>query len=557
MSYLNSNLTNPYRCDFVFAVTQGAINAAMMNYLSDSPFPEISCVWVMSEGSHPAPVQIPYKKLMELAHNTDPFKVPDGIDPDKNQDVKNLVGARFLGGFRAQIGLPSGLDESVNVVTLGADTASVQFNLLCSSFHVVQYTPASQFTDPSWMNKSQPADKPWIFQSRVNLKLAKFEGSDSTLPAAVQDRIKSLQLQPGTFSIQQLFLHLDDPGGATVPSIIGVPIPSMLHDWLQEYFLGAYWTTMIATKQPVLAHAITGQADQSSLALTSLNFQTSPFIPSGQPPKNPGDLDTLCYLGETNNNVLPVTTGAFPWNWIDETERSQWHGAVAINQASLKVWLTKALLPYVKTQCMRFSPQCSAKGSYIYLQCTPYSGVDPTTSTPGPNQLAYFTYTVKEDSSARSSEITGQENFSLEVVQSSETQIKIVQKILVQLYVYVFGSHTNGNVINSEITSIYDISVDAEGSVHFTLNAPLSTRKDNPDSLDFRAFADWLLDSPNEKVIDPVTNTIRSLADSLGNPNLSTARFIVPGHAAVAYSGAKFSQSGDMVFHLTYGTPAL
>jgi hypothetical protein len=49
ISYLNSNLSNPYRCDFVFAVTQGGINATMMDYLSNSPFPEVTCVWVMSE----------------------------------------------------------------------------------------------------------------------------------------------------------------------------------------------------------------------------------------------------------------------------------------------------------------------------------------------------------------------------------------------------------------------------------------------------------------------------------------------------------------------------
>ena len=553
MSYLNSNLSNPYRCDFVFAVTQGGIDATMMDYLSNSPFPAVTCVWVMSEGSPPSPVQIPYAKLMELAHNSDPFNVPDGSDPDKNQDIKNLAGARFLGGFRAQIGIPSGLDETTNVVTLGADTTSVQFNLLCSSFAVVQFTPSGQYPPASWMNKSQ-SSTPWIFQSRVNLRLAKFEGDQSKLPAAVQERIKSLQLQPGSFSIQQLFLQLDNPGVATVPTIMGVPNPSMLHDWLQEYFLGAYWATMIATKQPALGHAITRSADSSSLALTDLKFQTSPFISHGEHLKYPGELDTLCYLGETNNNVLPVTTGAFPWNWLDFGEQTKFHGAVAINEASVKVWFKQALLPYVKSQCMKFNPHCEASDK-VYMWALPKNGMDPTTSTAGPNQLAYFTYAVKEDSSARSSEITGQENFSLEVVRASDTQIKIVQKIVLYLYVYIYGGHTDGNFVNSEISSVYDMSVDAEGSVRFTLNAAQSTRKDNPDSLDFHAFADWLYDHPNEKVIDPIEKTIQSQIDSLGNPNLATARFIVPGHASVTYKEAKFAPSGDLVFHLTYGTP--
>jgi hypothetical protein len=274
MAYTDSDLNNPYHGDFVFAVTQGSINAVMMDYISTPPFPEVTCVWVMSTGSHPQPEQINFKELLKRADNSNPFKVPDNADPKSNQDLKNLAKARFLGGFKAQMGLPSGLPEDANMVTLGADVTSVKFDLMCSEFDVVQYTPGGDYTEPSWMHKSQ-TNQPWIFESRVNLQLVKFEGKIATLPRAVQDRINALQLQEGTFSIQQLLFILDNPGNATPPAIIGVANPSLLYTWLEEYFVGAYWATMKANKQLVLAHGITTKPDNSSLALADLKFRSA------------------------------------------------------------------------------------------------------------------------------------------------------------------------------------------------------------------------------------------------------------------------------------------
>jgi hypothetical protein len=89
--------------------------------------------------------------------------------------------------------------------------------------------------------------------------------------------------------------------------------------------------------------------------------------------------------------------------------------------------------------------------------------------------------------------------------------------------------------------------------VTFTFNEKESKTTDNSANLDFSGFVDWLEDHPNGKVIDPIKNSLHRLLDVLGHPNLSTASFIVPGHASVTFSGVKFSKSGDLVFHLTYG----
>ena len=277
MGYSQSELNNPYRADFVFAVTQGAVNMTMMDYLGRLPYPEVTCVWVMSTGSDPQPEQIDFKTLLERAKNSNPFNVPDGRIRTKNTDLINLVGARFLGGFQAQLGLPPGLDDKTNIVTLGIDTTSVTFNMMCKTFTVVQYTPGGQYNPGSWMKAEQGSGTPWIFTSKISLDLLKFGGDRSTLPAAVQDPIKSLNINPDSFSIQQLLLKLDEATLDSVPTITGVKSSVSSVHLVAGVFSGAYCATMKANNQPVLAHALTAPADPASLALTSSSSTPVPL----------------------------------------------------------------------------------------------------------------------------------------------------------------------------------------------------------------------------------------------------------------------------------------
>ena len=82
---------------------------------------------------------------MGCAHGTDPFSVhlPAGVKLTTNPDIHNLITARFLFGFRAQIGIPrvSNPSQLPDIVALGSNTSAVQFNMLCSQFTIVQLDP--------------------------------------------------------------------------------------------------------------------------------------------------------------------------------------------------------------------------------------------------------------------------------------------------------------------------------------------------------------------------------------------------------------------------------
>jgi len=294
--------------------------------------------YVMDQNGNPEAID--YKTLVAQAKGTDPFSVPNGASPGSSQ-VRNLSAAYFMYAFKARIGLPPGYAPLTpegpplpNVVVLGANTASVSYNLMCSEFTVIEasYGPHGII---SWLNQSQASGSAWIFTSRVDLRLTPTSAYGS-LPPAVQDRIKNLG--GSAFSVQQLLFDLDNAALQTVPTISGVTPGTPLYTCLETMFLGAYFNSLKESGQPVLGYAVTqSTALSSSLTLTDLNMEVNPFVGSdGQPVSSPTpqqqDLGTLCYLCAANGHTLPAAT-EFTWNWIDPSEESNFdlssHGAIS------------------------------------------------------------------------------------------------------------------------------------------------------------------------------------------------------------------------------------
>jgi hypothetical protein len=155
----------------------------------------------------------------------------------------------------------------------------VGFNLMCSEFTVVQYSPAAAPAPASWMNVSQN-ETAWIFSSTVDLRFYPTpQSAYDTLPPAVQKQIANLG--PNAFSLQQLLFDLDNAALETPPTISGVTPGSPLHHCLSTYFLGYYFAAMKKKGTPLLAYTITlGAPDTSSLSLTNINFKVSPLVNS-------------------------------------------------------------------------------------------------------------------------------------------------------------------------------------------------------------------------------------------------------------------------------------
>jgi hypothetical protein len=236
-----SNISSAkYGYDFVVATTQASINGTMLAFLSALKEPEVITCYCADPTDKPVPID--YEVLKQKANGTDPFLVPSGTDTANDPNIKNLLGARFMVGFKARLGVPHVSKPSLlpDVVTLGGDTSSVIFNMLCSEFIVVELDPDSLYSSPSWTNLSQPANSPWAFTSKVDLHLSTVDGSAySTLAPAIQSAIKNLGVN--AFSVQQLLFDLTNASLMTVPNLSGVTPGTTLSLILLQYFISAYF----------------------------------------------------------------------------------------------------------------------------------------------------------------------------------------------------------------------------------------------------------------------------------------------------------------------------
>ena len=561
-SYLSES---NYGYDFVVATTQASINATMDEFINGANLPEVTMCYIVDENGNPQIID--YNTLVANAKGTDPFSVPNG-ETVTSQDVQNLSDAYFLYAFRAQIGLPQGYAPLTpggpslpDVVTLGGNTASVTYNLMCSEFTVVEanYGPRGI---TSWLNQSQPSGAAWLFTSQVDLRLA--GTSDySTLPPAVQEAIKNIG--GNAFGVQQLLFDLDNAALESVPVISGVTAGTPLYNCLQSAFLGAYFTTLQTNGQPVLSYSVTQTTPPpTTLTLTDLNMEVNPFVgANGQAVTNPTqqqqDLTTLCYLCAANGNTLPPAT-PFTWNWIEESDASSFNGVIAINRNTFAKYIESQLYSYVSENCMATSTRvwlsgfldakCNWEGSFA-------AGQTPTVNYPatGPMVLE-FTYSSSSSDEAGLDGDMGQmsldSSFDVTVTCSGNT-IVVSQHLVLYLRIQSLQSATSGNIFDQTITDTYTLAIGQSGEL---TSVKTSVPVDNSQKLSANWFIN-LFTSLN----DLVKNFENWGAGFVGSnfesiPLTFVQNFYFPGGNTFAFDDVVFSDNQDLVSHITYVQPS-
>lgn len=562
MSATQSFLSSPqYGYDFVVATTQASINATLKAFLSALKEPVATVCYVADTQGNPT--EIDYPTLVANAKGSDPFAVPATADPATNQDLKNLLAARFMMGFKAQIGLPPGLAPAniPDLVILGSDTSAVTFNLLCSQFTVVQLDPGSGYAPASWMNLAQPAGQPWIFTSKVDLRLAPTDqGAYTKLPPAVQAQIKTLG--GSAFSVQQLLFDLDNAALESIPHIEGVTAGTKLYTALEQYFVGKYFTTMQQQGQPLLGCAITqSNAPASTLTLTDLDLHVDPFLgtdgqPVLQPTPDQQSLATLNYLCAANGHTLPPAV-RFAWNWLDPNEESDYDGVIATNRNALVAYFQTALLPVAVGNCFKPSVRVWVDGLYVKYSTGMTSYQRPSVSTPATGQdVLEFSYSASDEDQAGVNGALGREklstSFDLKVTFSGNT-ITVVQHLVVYLYVKSLATSGDGNIIDKTITDTYTLSVTESGQLtaQLTSSVPVDNSKD-PRTNGFLNFWTGLND-----IIESISNWSRGfVGTNLKDIPIKVLQgFVFPGGRTFAFKNVYFSGNQDLVTHITYTDP--
>jgi hypothetical protein len=558
-----SALSDPkYGYDFVVATTQKSINATMTLYLKKLNSPVVVVCYIADSEGNAA--QIDHAELVKRANGTDPFSVPADADARSDPQVRNLLEAKFMMGFKAQLGLPPGAQplKMPDIVELGGGTSAVTYNMLCSQFTVVELNPGGGYASkPTWMSLSQPSGEPWIFSSKVDLRLSTVDRSAyANLPPDVQNAIKNIG--GDAFSVKQLLFDLDNAGLQSMPKIKGVEPGSNLERILNQFFVGAYFGKMKSLGQPLLGAAVTKSTTPlSTLTLTDLNLNVCPFLGgNSQPIQNPTvqqqGLSTLNYLCAADGAILPPAV-QFSWNWVEPAEAGDVHGVVAVNRRDLVRYFLNQLRPRVESCCFKPSVVLSWESEVLLkvkwgASFTP--GEQPTVECPSSGEtILKFSYSGFSSDRAGAEGWVGEmkvsPSYTLDV-SCSGSKITIVQKLRTYLDVRSLATQKSANVVDKTMTEVYNLAVTPDGRLAATPTGP--ALDDKSESMN----VDWFINlwTDFNRISDYFTTLSRSVAaTALQNIPVSIVQdFVFPGGNTFRYKSVGFSQAQDLISHIVY-----
>ncbi|KAL6406542.1 hypothetical protein AUP68_09341 [Ilyonectria robusta] len=555
-------LSDPhYGYDFVVAVTQESINATLKAYLASLQEPMVNVCFVAAVDGTPTPMD--YESFLTLSGGTDPFTMPDGANPE-GSDVQNLMKARFMAGFKAQLGIPSVQNPAdlPDIVTLSSSISTVQYNMVCSEFTIVQVN-ASVYAPPSFTSISMPSDNPWYMQSTVNLNLSTVENANyNGLPPAIQAQIKNMS--GSAFSVQQLLFDFNSAKLSSLPKVEGVKPGTPTYTLLETWFTGAYFTEMKTDRQPLLGCSIVPQtAPAATMTITDMNLMVNQYVGSdGKPQPSPSylqqSLSTLNYLCAADGKTL-APPAPFSWNWLEQADISDHDGVLAINRNCFRDYFNDNIANYIPTVCFQVDAHCNADGlsSDMSVDLTP-GGQASLSENTGETVLSYSYNTSSYDEAGLNGDLgslsvgtTYNMNTQFTTVNGNATVV-ITQNLVISCNMKRNFTRTSGNIVDTTIVDTYTLAVDESGKLGATL---ITNTTDNSVTPSTDGFEDFFTHS-NE-----VAATIKQQADALVSSNLQDIplsvlqNYIFPGGQTFAFKDVRFSNNQDLLASISYVDP--
>jgi hypothetical protein len=560
MSYTESNLSST-GFDYVVAVTQDSINGALMETLYAGN-PEVILCYVYDESDPPVPVPIDHAALITAANGTDPFTVPAGT-PGHDRGVQNLANAGFAFAVKVQVGLPPGVPlppppgapPSTGpvvppVVTLKPRQSSVTYTVTFKEFAVAEivYGPRNSV---SWFSQAQPHGTAWTFSGTVDLDFQ--DASFKDLKPNVQKRLTDIG-DPNMFGVKQLRYDLNSSALIQGFEFDNLPPDSALGGFMTDNFVNTYFKGLYGGEFLGYAAAQVSGAAPSSIVVTDVNFFTPDAVGATGAPL------TLNYLCAAGGDPLPVPV-EFGWNWVEPVEVLQFDGVAALNRNTLAKYLSNVTFPdgsslysYVASNCYQTSVSVPLNGLIPSFSFSAYSGVQPAVIIPpaGGTLIAY-----SHTSNASAQDALGGNLGKLELdstfgltVDVRGGQLVIEQHLVFHLDFKHLATEASGNIVDRWIVDTYSVGVDENGKLVVALVNSAATDNSQQPSVDgFQNF--WTN-------VNDYTSAVAQWAQGLTAGHLKDVpvsfadNFVFPGATTFTFADATFSQTGDLVSHITY-----
>ena len=562
--YQSSDLSNQkFEYDLVVGTTAEAINATLKMYLcKNAPAPKE--IWY---GQAEAGGEI---TQMAPISGVDPFAIPtDGTVPQA------LLDSDFVFAIKAGFGLPAGVSplDIPDILILGTDSQKVNYNMFFNTFQIctLDWGRHGSF---AWNNYQQPAGSPYIFNYQVDMNFDPADPNDpfSGLPPAVQQELKNYNTNT-MFSVQQLYLDLNNAGLQSMPKIEGVPSTSKVYVVLQSDFIDTYWADIAQSGQFILGYAVHTNSQptaRTSLQPTSLNFMTVPHYDANGNITNDTSLYTLNYLMDTNNRKLTVG-GPFTWNWVKSDEVNSYHGAMAVRREVFANYLMNAIAPYLRA--IAITPWTKITMHNAGLSCTSSYSLSQTPNqqftyeAAGGPKVASYSFTKEAKSSDTGGLITGHFNLTSTASASisiSGTELTVVTAANMEVDFSngdIGGAgDVKGRVGGYSNTAIFEVAVDAGGKITVS-DKPGYPKPEikKPDlSQGFLAGLDG-----SAQIADSLKGNYGQMTTAMqGLPalvetylNSTGGRWVFPGGQTFLFKDAMFSDYQDFITHITYADP--
>jgi hypothetical protein len=484
------------------------------------------------------------------------------------------------------MGLPTNfpVKSLPNIIVLDKGNLSVSYNLYCKEFQVNNLFFDGYSQEVSWENLNQNAETtPWTFRLTVDLDLYNNDSAFSHLPTEVQNQVKNLC--PGSmFSVQQLYLNLNNVGIVSEPTIHELSSGSPAYNNLRDGFLNPYLKKIIKDSKSdtnpngnyLLGYSVipSKPGKSSSIKPTNLNFMISPYLDANGNATKEYDLYTLNWLIMTEDHKMPAPV-QFEWNWVDKSNISEYHGVMSIKKATFTNFLNKLLSPSLKSACI--IPHCYVgktsrvehfKFKYdLETSEQSYQLVNDETSK-------VLTFSYSKESNASYGKILIDKMYHKYTLQTDvyleASKIKIVATsalwfdMIVAEVVKVEGVNVEnivGNFAKKQFTIEYGLSVDAYGNLKVTEGEPMIV--DQSDPID----TNWLIKIGTFGLIDPLITSVKiSISKRMNNfmtgykkeilsMLTGSQMWVFPGGQTFAFKNAQFSNHQDLVADITYTEP--
>ncbi|KAI9148396.1 hypothetical protein HJFPF1_12228 [Paramyrothecium foliicola] len=570
-----SNLSAPkYGYDFVVSTTQASINSGLATFLAEGGQPVLYICFLVDPDTGNPTEAVSLDEVIKSSNGINPFDIPAGTDYTDPR-IDPLTTALFCIGIKIQIGLPPGVfpKDLPPIVRLGASAYSVDFNLMCSQFTIIQNQPPAGWGKPgTWNVWTQTSGTPWIITSKVDLVMADLDNQlDTPYFNCHPDEKAALKRQLGNisataFSLQQLMFDLDNASLQSLPKIEGIPPDSNAALVIQKSFIKTYSQAAKERGWPLLSVTATIQVpDPSQLQMTAFERQVSQFKDgNGAVIKNPTpeqvNVTTLDYLCAANSHSLPGTS-SFGWNWVLPNDVDQFSGVIAINRNAIASFLLNQIIPTAKQGCVQVIPSATAHMLWVMGDVTirATTGQQPqkavvTESGEDVIRIEYKHQAKDEDWSGLS--YCGAATTSTFVcdVKFKDDSIVITQHVRVSLWIGFDETSESLAAYDKTRTDSYSISISQNGGLQIVkIKSELQDDSEDPKA---GGFVDFFTG------IDSVVKDIQDALREINETNLKEVpfnqlqSFIFPGSRTFTFKSADFSNYQDLVCNITYVDPS-